>query len=324
MATRFLILAAGIGYRWHDYLGHPKHFLRLDGETIIERTVRQLAGHDVVIVGADERYALPGAELYVPSPEFRSTGTQVDKFLTSEPVWSTTGRTVWLWGDVWWSDEAIGQVIDGDHGDWQVYLRPTASKLTGCGHGEMFAHQFYPEHHDAERAACARVVRLFEAELIPWLNTGGWAHYRAMLGLPDDQVHGWVDGRHAVTVDDWTDDFDSPLDYRTWYGRRAHERYPIRVLEGDRIVRDDAGARALVVAHAGARVREDQLWCAVAHAVEHRQPVIPYTHRARRLDPWEYQPPWTGRKDADRPVMLVTPVEGAEGPPVRLSGPAAG
>jgi hypothetical protein len=333
---RYLILAAGVGYRWHDYLGVRKHLLPLDGETVLARTVRQLAARDcgVWVVGPDlPGYRLPDAQLYTPTGYAGtgpSTGTQVDKFLSSRPLWNPAGSTVWLWGDVWWSDDGMDALTGWPGDGWQVWLRPGRSRTTGRGHGEMFAHAFAPDLHAAEEAACLRVARLHKAGLIPWLNTGGWALYRAMLNLPDDQVHGWVDGRNATVIDDWTDDFDQPRDYVTWYGRRAAGRYPVIVeFHGTpsevRAGWPDPGPGADLAARVGvygdARIGADQLWCATAHAVEWAQPVIPYSHLLPAGVSWESGggPIWEA--DTSPPRVLVTPPRLRRADPARLAGP---
>ena len=50
----YYILANGEGKRWGNYKGVPKHLIEIDGETLIDRTVRLLAkyrrkGEDIII-----------------------------------------------------------------------------------------------------------------------------------------------------------------------------------------------------------------------------------------------------------------------------------
>lgn len=256
------ILCAGAGYRWHDYLGVRKHLLRLDGETIVGRTVRQLSelgAPDVTVVAPDDPgYRLPGAALFTPERTI-ITDTSVDKVLASAPLWNATGPTSLLWGDVWWSDEAIRSVVDYTADEWHVWYRRAASAITGKTNGEFFALVFPPADHARLVQCCDRVVALYRSGEIPWKDTGAWSIYRAMLG--DVPVHGWHDGRHATLVDDWTDDFDHPRDYRAWYGRRAAGRYPLDAV-------DVLGSLEGIAA--------DQQAAAVATVVELGLPVIPY------------------------------------------------
>jgi hypothetical protein len=331
---RYLILAAGIGYRWHDHLGVRKHKIILDGEPLIDRTVRQLAerGCDTFVVARPDTsgYEWPGVATFVPDDP-KITDTQVDTFLSSRSIWNTDGPTVLLYGDIWWSDEAIDAVTEYDGpDDWHIWYRPGASKITGCGHGEIFAHRFGPSLHAAEEAACLRVHDLYQRGLIPWGNTGGWAIYRAMLGLPDDQIHGYgtPDFDHATLIDDWTDDFDGPYDYIGWYGRRAKGRYPARIVFDGTTpdvreswpIPDSNQPAATVTIHGDPQVSPWQLWCGIAHAVEHQVPVVPYTHagRAPAAD-WTSRPTPTA-DDTDRRIV-ITPTGCPDAvEPVRLYG----
>lgn len=331
---RYLILAGGIGYRWHDHLGIPKHLIRLDGEHLIHRTVRQLRErgiHPVIVGPNDDRYRIKGSMLWTPEA-FVITDTQVDKFLSSQPMWNTDGPTTWMWGDVWWSDEAMNTLTTYDGSEsWHVWYRPGPSSINGAMHGEMFAHYFAASEHAAEHAACMRVVTLHKRHILPWQNTGGWGHYRTMLGLPDDQVHGWTtpDHSHVTIIDDWTDDFDTPGDYVTWYGHRARGRYRVNVVFADTVPQrirnrwpclDSKVEDATITVNGNLLIGEDQLWASVAHAVEHDVTVIPYTHpTSTPRDEWEAEPMWTAHEFDDR-IVVAPRIRSAGVSSVRLYG----
>jgi choline kinase len=54
--SRVFILCAGDGARWRNYLGVPKQLISIEGETLLERTMRLLHAHnltDIVIVTYD-------------------------------------------------------------------------------------------------------------------------------------------------------------------------------------------------------------------------------------------------------------------------------
>lgn len=330
--ARYLVLCAGIGYRWHDYLGIRKHEIPIDGETIISRTCRQLVerGCEVVVVAPDlPAYLQPDTRLYTPSG-YRDTNVQVDKFLSSYPIWNRNGPTVFLWGDTWFSNHAI-DLITGHQGgdDWHVWLRPGPSKFTGRGHGEMFAHRFEVHMHQAEVNACNRIIDLHRRDLIPWPNTGGWALYRAMLGLPDGEVHGWNhDGSNVTVVDDWTDDFDQPLDYPNWYGRWAGHRYPLRVrftLDVLDLVKgewpeSDQHPVVDVLVGGNLTIPRQYLWAAVTHAQEWHQGVVPYSHPIPSGSGWSPQPIHTGPRGHS--LITVTPIDNKINEFVRFNGPA--
>ena len=43
---KYIIMADGKGTRWNNYNDIPKHFIKMDGETLLERTVRLLREKD--------------------------------------------------------------------------------------------------------------------------------------------------------------------------------------------------------------------------------------------------------------------------------------
>ncbi len=43
---RYVIMADGKGSRWNNFLGHDKQEIRIDGETLLERTVRLVHEND--------------------------------------------------------------------------------------------------------------------------------------------------------------------------------------------------------------------------------------------------------------------------------------
>lgn len=44
---KYIIMADGEGKRWGNYKGVPKHLITVEGETILERTIRLLRGRGI-------------------------------------------------------------------------------------------------------------------------------------------------------------------------------------------------------------------------------------------------------------------------------------
>src|SRR5690606_1796938 len=114
MKTRAIIIAAGKGSRWNNYNGIDKHFLEIDGEPIIHRTVRLLNENgvdDVYVVGKDDRYKISGSQLYIPT--LNPANYDADKFLSSKDLWlRDEGRTIVFYGDVYFTEMAIKTILD--------------------------------------------------------------------------------------------------------------------------------------------------------------------------------------------------------------------
>lgn len=211
--VRTIIIAAGSATRWGGYLGVPKHFAPVDGEPIIERTVRLLQDYntDVWVVANTDEYRIKGSSLFRPKHD--PNNFDADKFLNSSALWSRKNRTVVLYGDVFFTQNALDIIYSDDAPkDWTLYCRPNGSKLTGCTYGECFAQSFYPEHITKHKTALKYVAGLYQAGIIN--RCGGWEHYRAMIGKTGEAVRKphVLEGNY-VEIDDWTEDFDYPEDY---------------------------------------------------------------------------------------------------------------
>lgn len=220
MTDRALILCAGNATRWGDRHGDtPKQLVTLRGEPILHRTVRLIDAErfDVRVVVADSSedvWKVPGAKR--ARANLDPTRAQADKLLSSEHLWSSTGRTVVLFGDVYFTDEAMHTITE-DVSPWCAFGRFGASDLTGCDHRELFGFAFDPEEHDRIRSAAERCVDLHRAgTLTEW--SGGWEIYTAAAGGSDAEISAgrFVNLGNIEHIDDWTDDFDAPVDWDRW------------------------------------------------------------------------------------------------------------
>lgn len=210
---RAIIIAAGEATRWNNYLGTPKHLIRIDGEPLLHRTVRLLKQYtdDIFVVAKDDPlYLIDGATRYVPTLNYEAHA-DADKFLSSKELWNDKGRTVVFYGDVYFTEYAMHKIASYWVKDWTLFCRPHASMYTGTPWGECFAQSFYPEHIEQHEAKLMHIARLFKRGRID--RCGGWEHYRAMIGLRDDQIRSKQIKGNIVTIDDFTDDFDYPDDY---------------------------------------------------------------------------------------------------------------
>ncbi len=229
-----IIIAAGSGTRWKEFRGVPKHLVEVEGERLLDRTVRQFLQHgEVIVAGNDERYKVEGADLFIP--QRKNEWQEASKFLDTQEMWATDDRTVVAYGDVWFSDDCIQTIVQYDVPDWVLFGRFGLSEITGGG-GECFAQSFWPEQIEEHREALLEIAKLRERKLIG--RCGGWEHYRQMNGIPLKEYALGVcvnhpDGqkphklscfkeiRRFVNVNDWTDDFDYPEDLVEWEKRRA-------------------------------------------------------------------------------------------------------
>lgn len=214
--NRAIILCAGESSRWQNYQGDPKHLIKIDGERLIDRTVRLIKQYspqtEIIIVANDDRYKVEGTTLY--KPELNPDNLEADNWLSSMPLWSE-GKTFLMFGDIWFTDEAM-QTIFGDTGEeWRVFGRESGSFITGKIWEEWFCISFYGK----ERVLLLGILNnLIEERKSGEIGkAGGWELYRSLKKTDSKN--------HFVVIDDFTEDFDFPKDYDEWLVRyEAHKQ----------------------------------------------------------------------------------------------------
>ena len=214
---RILILCAGEGSRWNNYTGVPKHRVVVEGEVLIERTVRQFLKYtdDIVVVANDDSYIIPGTTCYIAKKNENNEG--MDKFLSSQEQWSDT-KTIIVYGDVYFTDEAVELIATNDR-QWCFFLRKDASEITGKGWREIFGLSFNASFNQ-ELLKNLNDLRPIYKDLKPKFWAEGWTLLAHLLKA--NKIIEIFQHRHSyVEIDDWTEDFDYPADLDTWQSLRS-------------------------------------------------------------------------------------------------------
>ena len=206
--TTVILVAAGEGVRWNNYLGTTKHKVIVDGESLLERTVRLFKGCDIKIIGRDETYEVEGAELCIPKEVGMHDLNR--QCYNSQHLWNQEGRTIIVLGDVFFTKEAVKTIRGYKGDDIRIFGRKAEGIVNGCKWGELFAHTFLPEHHTEYANAYLRASKIIkdDGRLNDW-----WEHYRYLDGI-NPMVHDT--GKRFVEINDFTDDFDRPENYKIW------------------------------------------------------------------------------------------------------------
>jgi len=210
---RIIIICAGEATRWQGYLNIPKHLISIEGERLLDRTVRLFKERGatdihIVVKEPDTRYEVTGASQYVANTV--SDGDyDTNKFLSSKALWSQTERTIVVYGDIYLTDEGADTIVSYPKREWQLFCRPHASTITGTPWGECFAQSFYPEHLEEHEQALYKTAELVKQGKLK--KGGGWGHYRTMCGV----TRGFPKDRMTV-IDDFSEDFDTKDDFDMW------------------------------------------------------------------------------------------------------------
>jgi hypothetical protein len=214
--VRVLILCAGDGSRWNNYTGVPKHKVVVEGEILVERTVRQFLKYtdDIVVVANDDSYSIPGTTCYIAKKD--ENHKIMDKFLSSQEQWSDT-KTIIVYGDVYFTDEAVELIATNDR-QWCFFLRKDASQITGKAWGEIFGFSFDASFNEEMLQNINSIV--FKQKFSNPLSPAGWTLLGYLLKVDHGQLI-FNKINSYVEIDDWTEDFDRPIDFDTWQSLRS-------------------------------------------------------------------------------------------------------
>lgn len=189
---KYIIMCDGKGKRWNNYKGIPKHFIKVHGEPLIKRIVRQLnckdEDADVIITSHDKRYDIEGALRYEP----KNNILEIDRF-TDELI---QDDICFLYGDTYYTDSTIDIILNTDPID--IVFFGNEKRIVGIKikDGELFK-----KHVD-------RVRDLFLNKKIK--DCKGWQVYQSFMNLEFDKK---VIDKKFVVVDKDTIDFNTLEDY---------------------------------------------------------------------------------------------------------------
>lgn len=104
---QYIIMADGAGNRWNNHGHIPKHLIEINGETLLQRTVRLIREVDfeanIIITSRDIRYEVLGAMRYEPQNNI----LEIDRF-TNELI---TDDICFLYGDTIYKKDHIEQIV---------------------------------------------------------------------------------------------------------------------------------------------------------------------------------------------------------------------
>jgi len=208
--TNCIVICAGEAIRWDNHLDVPKHLINIGGETLIARIVKLIHKYKTSPVNIsivvkdldDKRYFIKGAKTV--KAKLTPENLDADKFLSSKHLWNNEGRTLVIYGDVWFSDEAMKTIMEYEGAYWILF----ANKV------ECFVQSFYPKDIPKHLKA---LLTIRDAHVNGKITRcGGWEHYREFNGYPLKEYNM---NDNFYLIDDLTDDFDYPEEYATFMKR---------------------------------------------------------------------------------------------------------
>lgn len=188
---KYIIMADGKGTRWNNYNNIPKHFIEVNGETLLARTVRLLHTYDkgceVLITSHDPRYEVEGATRYEP----RDNVLEIDRF-TRELI---EDNICFLYGDTYYSKDSIQEIVTREAEDLLFFGNEKSVVAVKVKKADVFRTHF------------ERVRQLFLDGEIETCK--GWQVYQSFQNLPFMKKQ--IADKYILLKDD-TQDFNVPED----------------------------------------------------------------------------------------------------------------
>lgn len=190
-------MADGKGVRWGNYQNIPKHFVKIDGEVLIERTVRLLNEFDkdaeVIITSHDKRYEIPGSVRYEPLHNY----LEIDRF-TEELI---EDNICFLYGDTYYSDKALKLITSSSTNDLLFFGNSKSIVAILVKDSNLF------------RKHINNVKELYLDKKIK--NCKGWQVYQSFMNLEFDKKQ--IKDKYVI-IDDGTTDYNTPEEYESRKG----------------------------------------------------------------------------------------------------------
>lgn len=131
-------MADGLGLRWKNYQGTPKHLVKINGVTLLQRITSTILQYDkdaeVIITTHNKAYETEGATLYEP----KSNELEIDRF-TRELI----GDDIcFMYGDTYYTEEAIKQIVEAEVDDLLFFGAKRSIVGIKVKNGDIFKHHF--------------------------------------------------------------------------------------------------------------------------------------------------------------------------------------
>jgi len=203
--VKIIIMAAGEQKRYEPE--SPKHFIRIDGERILERSIKQFRGvGQVYVIAAKPEYQYLTELGCIVEPPSETTH-ELSKFTSSRHLWENDDQVIFVYGDCYLTDHCAEKIRRA---------RPDRDFTFFGVFGEMLALWL---HSRCYRKFLAGIDYI---KVLQDLGQGGlcgsWTLYRLLLGK-DLLAHQFY--TNFIGIKDESIDFDAESTLTKWL-----ERYP--------------------------------------------------------------------------------------------------
>lgn len=220
MNTKYIIACSGSGNRWNNYLGKKKHLIEINGESLLHRTVRLIKSFDInseiIIMAYTKDYIVKDTTLHIPILFPIKQHQNFPAIYASYDIWNSNGKTIFLFGDIFYTMDAMKLIINSSLKSNNIIFfgRKSGSTITDKKWQEIFGMSFNFTHNKILLEKLEYIKKLYERRKIKRFIT--WELYKFLNNIPINQIPITDFNEDFININDFTDDFDFPIDYDNW------------------------------------------------------------------------------------------------------------
>ena len=205
---KYIIMCGGHYKHWDI----PRHMTRVNGEPLVERTIRLLRENgveDISISSDNDIFEQFGVPVLKHDNKFFAARYNKYRGYWCDAFYPTDEPTCYVFGDVLFSPEAIRKIVETETDDIMFFgSKPPFAKEYPKNHVEPFAFKVNDTEH--LKRACQMVRSMPDTAFAR--KPIAWELWYVITGSPTKQDAEDIKGkaRDYVAINDYTCDIDSP------------------------------------------------------------------------------------------------------------------
>lgn len=211
MVKKYIIMCGG---DYSTYWNKPRQLSVVNGEVLVERTIRLLKENgikDISISTNTTDFDYLDVPILKHENSYRTEGKEV-KGYWCEAFYPTNKPVCYIFGDVYFSDEAIKTIVETDTDDIEFFgSKPPFAKNYPKNHVEPFALKVVNVDHLKDSI---KITKQYEDEGKFWRKPLMWELWTVIKNVPlqkskdDDYIYNYV------AINDYTSDIDREKDIK--------------------------------------------------------------------------------------------------------------
>lgn len=204
---KYIIMCGGEYKKWET----PRQLLKINGETIVERTIRMLKEHgideyDIAISSNNDTFLQFGVQLLTHENKYVAYEYNKCDSYWCDAFYPTEEPACYLFGDVIYSQEAIQKIIDTQTDDIEFFASaPPFDKRFYKEWAEPFALKVVDQRHLRQAIS---LVKLYDQQGLFARKPIMWELWQVIKKTPLNKI----DYTNYTVINDYTCDVDEPSD----------------------------------------------------------------------------------------------------------------